>query len=89
MATIKEQLIMDATQYQREMKKAKDSVDSLKKGKEMLAGASTNEAGSLFTMLINHSSVKVVSGVALNRLQNRVRWTLKTLRSWADGLCIG
>lgn len=47
MATIKEQLIMDATQYQREMKKAKDSVDSLKKGKEMLAGASTKLIGAL------------------------------------------
>ena len=47
MATIKEQLIMDATQYQREMKKAKDSVDSLKKGKEMLAGASTKLIGDL------------------------------------------
>ena len=47
MATIKEQLIMDATQYQREMKKAKDSVDGLKKGKEMLAGASTKLIGAL------------------------------------------
>lgn len=47
MATIKEQLIMDATQYQREMKKAKDSVESLKKGKEMLAGASTKLIGAL------------------------------------------
>ena len=74
---------MDATQYQREMKKAKDSVDSLKKGKEMLAGASTKLIGALGLVTGGLEAMKMAI-IVTGKQEGAQKIKKKMARKWKE-----